>query len=108
MKQRDSLTQEKTSNYMTAKNLQDKEETFLKCKTKRCFKVFCFKCVGKMEKSISAFNKNAENSIFCNLEEILKLIPIVKDIDNPDNINNKFRLGIVASVVNVLNEDSKE
>lgn len=25
-----------------------------------------------MEKSISAFNKNAENSIFCNLEEILK------------------------------------
>lgn len=41
-------------------------------------------------------------------EEILKLIPIVKDIDNPDNINNKFKLGIVASVVNVLNEDSKE
>ena len=32
-------------------------------------------------------------------EKIFKLIPIVKDIDNPDNILNKFKLGIVTTVV---------
>ena len=32
-------------------------------------------------------------------EKIFKLIPIFKDIDNPDNILNKFKLGIVTTVV---------
>ena len=41
-------------------------------------------------------------------EKILKLIPIVKDIDNPDNLSNKFRLGIVTSFVKTTKEVSKE
>ena len=32
-------------------------------------------------------------------EKIFRLIPIVKDIDNPDNMLNKFKLGIVTTVV---------
>src|SRR5574344_1525615 len=32
-------------------------------------------------------------------ERIFRLIPIVKDIDNPDNILNKFKLGIVTTIV---------
>ena len=38
-------------------------------------------------------------------EKILKLIPIVKDIDNPDNLSNKFRLGIVTSTVKTIQDN---
>ena len=41
-------------------------------------------------------------------EKVLKLIPIIKDIDNPEDISNKFRLGIVTSVVKNTDEVSKE
>ncbi len=41
-------------------------------------------------------------------EKVLKLIPIIKDIDNPENLSNKFKLGIVTSFVNTTKEDSKE
>ena len=41
-------------------------------------------------------------------EEIFKLVPIIKDIDNPESISNKFKLGIVTSVVRTTKEDSKE
>jgi site-specific DNA recombinase len=49
--------------------------------------------------------------IFFNLEKdekVLKLIPIIKDIDNPENLSNKFKLGIVTSFVKITKEDSKE
>ncbi|MBQ6282812.1 MAG: recombinase family protein [Bacilli bacterium] len=32
-------------------------------------------------------------------EKILKLIPIIKDIDNPDNLSNKFKLGIITTTI---------
>lgn len=32
-------------------------------------------------------------------EKVLKLIPIIKDIDNPENISNKFKLGIITSTI---------
>ena len=35
-------------------------------------------------------------------EKILKLIPIIKDIDNPENISNKFKLGIVTSTIKTI------
>ena len=41
-------------------------------------------------------------------EKVLKLIPIIKDIDNPEDISNKFRLGIVTSLVKNTDEVSKE
>jgi site-specific DNA recombinase len=41
-------------------------------------------------------------------EKVLKLIPIIKDIDNPENLSNKFKLGIVTSFVKITKEDSKE
>ena len=41
-------------------------------------------------------------------EKVLKLIPIIKDIDNPDSLTNKFKLGIVTSFVKNTEEDSKE
>jgi len=41
-------------------------------------------------------------------EKVLKLIPIIKDIDNPENLSNKFKLGIVTSFVKTTKEDSKE
>ena len=41
-------------------------------------------------------------------DKILKLIPIIKDIDNPENLSNKFKLGIVTSFVKTTKEDSKE
>ena len=41
-------------------------------------------------------------------EKVFKLIPIIKDIDNPESVKNKFRLGIVTSVVETTKEDSKE
>ena len=41
-------------------------------------------------------------------EKVLKLIPIIKDIDNPENLSNKFKLGIVTSFVKTTEEVSKE
>ena len=41
-------------------------------------------------------------------EEIFKLVPIIKDIDNPESISNRFKLGIVTSVVKTTKEVSKE
>ena len=35
-------------------------------------------------------------------EQVLKLIPIIKDIDNPENISNKFKLGIVTSTIKTI------
>ena len=35
-------------------------------------------------------------------EKVLKLIPIIKDIDNPENISNKFKLGIVTSTIKTI------
>ena len=60
------------------------------------------------------FNYSLEdmpNEIEFNLdkdEKVLKLIPIIKDIDNPDSLTNKFKLGIVTSFVKTTEEDSKE
>ena len=62
----------------------------------------------------STFNYSLEDlpeEIIFNLdkdEKVLKLIPIIKDIDNPEDISNKFRLGIVTSVVKNTDEVSKE
>ena len=39
-------------------------------------------------------------------EELYKLIPIVKDIDNPNSINNKFKLGIITTSVKSYSVDS--
>ncbi len=41
-------------------------------------------------------------------EKFLKIIPIIKDIDNPENLSNKFKLGIVTSFVKTTKEVSKE
>ena len=41
-------------------------------------------------------------------EKVLKLIPIIKDIDNPKSLTNKFKLGIVTSFVKTTEEVSKE
>ena len=60
------------------------------------------------------FNYSLEDmpqEIFFDLEKdekVLKLIPIIKDIDNPENLSNKFKLGIVTSFVKATKEDSKE
>ena len=35
-------------------------------------------------------------------EKALKLIPIIKDIDNPKNISNKFKLGIITSTIKTI------
>ena len=35
-------------------------------------------------------------------EKVLKLIPIIKDIDNPENISNKFKLGIVTTTIETI------
>ena len=45
------------------------------------------------------------NEIVFNLdknEKVLKLIPIIKDIDNPENISNKFKLGIITSTIKTI------
>ena len=41
-------------------------------------------------------------------DKVLKLIPIIKDIDNPENISNKFKLGIITSTIETIksNHDS--
>ncbi len=41
-------------------------------------------------------------------EKVLKIIPIIKDIDNPEKLSNKFKLGIVTSFVKTTKEVSKE
>ena len=35
-------------------------------------------------------------------EKVLKLIPIIKDIDIPENISNKFKLGIITSTIKTV------
>lgn len=40
-------------------------------------------------------------------EKIFRLIPIIKDIDNPDNILNKFKLGIVTTKVESITNKNK-
>ena len=35
-------------------------------------------------------------------EKVLKIIPIIKDIDNPENISNKFKLGIITSTIRTI------
>ena len=41
-------------------------------------------------------------------DKVLKLIPIIKDNDNPENISNKFKLGIITSTIETIksNHDS--
>ena len=41
-------------------------------------------------------------------DKVLKLIPIIKDIDNPENISNKFKLCIITSTIETIknNHDS--
>lgn len=41
-------------------------------------------------------------------EKILKLIPIIKDIDNPDNLSNKFRLGIITTTIKTTSNRYKK
>ena len=55
--------------------------------------------------------EDMSDKIFFDLEKdekVLKLIPIIKDIDNPENLSNKFKLGIVTSFVKTTKGDSKE
>ena len=40
-------------------------------------------------------------------EKLFKLIPIIKDIDNSDNILNKFKLGIVTTKVESISNKNK-
>ena len=60
------------------------------------------------------FNYSLEdmpNEIEFNLdkdEKVLKLIPIIKDIDNPESLTNKFKLGIVTSFVKTTEEVPKD
>ena len=35
-------------------------------------------------------------------DKVLKLIPIIKDIDNLENISNKFKLGIITSTIETI------
>ncbi|MBQ6323454.1 MAG: recombinase family protein [Bacilli bacterium] len=35
-------------------------------------------------------------------EKVLKLISIIKDIDNPENMSNKFKLGIITSTIETI------
>lgn len=35
-------------------------------------------------------------------EKVFRVIPIVKDIDNPDDIHNKLKLGVVTSIVKTI------
>ena len=45
------------------------------------------------------------NEITFNLdkdEKVLKLIPIIKDIDNPESLSNKFKLGIITSIIKTI------
>lgn len=55
--------------------------------------------------------KDMPNEIVFNLDKndkVLKLIPIIKDIKNPENISNKFKLGIITSTIETIknNHDS--
>ena len=64
-----------------------------------------------MHPTFNYYIKDMPNEIVFNLDEnekVFKLIPIIKDIDNPESVKNKFRLGIVTSVVETTKEDSKE
>ena len=74
-----------------------------------------FKDIGGVKLHIHpTFNYSLEDipkEISFNLgknEEVLKLIPIIKDMDNPENLSNKFKLGIITSSVKTTKEVSKE
>ena len=52
--------------------------------------------------------KDMPNEIVFDLDKndkVLKLIPIIKDIDNPENISNKFKLGIITSTIETIKTD---
>ncbi|MBQ7240663.1 MAG: recombinase family protein, partial [Bacilli bacterium] len=52
--------------------------------------------------------KDMPNEIVFDLDKndkVLKLIPIIKDIDNPENVSNKFKLGIVTSTIETIKTD---
>ena len=52
--------------------------------------------------------KDMPNEIVFDLDKndkVLKLIPIIKDIDNPENVSNKFKLGIVTSSIETIKTD---
>ncbi len=54
------------------------------------------------------FNHSFEdmpNEISFNLdkdEKVLKIVPIIKDIDNPESLSNKFKLGIITSTIKTI------
>ncbi len=54
------------------------------------------------------FNHSFEdmpNEISFNLdkdEKVLKIIPIIKDIDNPELLSNRFKLGIITSIIKTI------
>ena len=37
-------------------------------------------------------------------EKLFRLIPIIKDIDNPKNVLNKFKLGIVTTLIDTISK----
>ena len=52
--------------------------------------------------------KDMPNEVVINLDKndkILKVIPIIKDIDNPEDISNKFKLGIITSTIETIKTD---
>ena len=38
-------------------------------------------------------------------DKVLKVIPLIKDIDNPEDISNKFKLGIITSTIETIKDD---
>ena len=49
--------------------------------------------------------KDMPNEIAFNLDKndkVLKIIPIIKDIDNPEDISNKFKLGIITTTIKTI------
>ena len=52
--------------------------------------------------------KDMPNEIVFDLDKndkVLKIIPIIKDIDNPEDISNIFKLGIITSTVETIKND---
>lgn len=52
--------------------------------------------------------KDMPNEVVFNLDKndkVLKVIPIIKDIDNPEDISNKFKLGIITSTIETIKND---
>lgn len=52
--------------------------------------------------------KDMPNEVVFNLDKndkVLKVIPIIKNIDNPEDISNKFKLGIITSTIETIKND---